>query len=116
MNGNQIRMWLIPLGMVSLGGIAAQALIALAPWRIQLKALVAFALIVVGSIAAGWWHRRMRRHIAEHKSLLCIHCRYPLHGLPETGLCPECGKPYTFTAVRSFWTLGQPTMSTKFPE
>ena len=33
--------------------------------------------------------------IVEAVELSCPACKYPLAGLAQTGLCPECGTPYS---------------------
>ena len=32
----------------------------------------------------------------------CLACRYSLHGLPESGKCPECGRPYDRRDPRTY--------------
>lgn len=34
---------------------------------------------------------------------LCTHCRYDLRGLGDTGLCPECGKPFDIARDAEAW-------------
>jgi hypothetical protein len=40
--------------------------------------------------------------------LLCPACAYDLHGLPEAGLCPECGRSYDKRAMIRDATRGRP--------
>jgi len=32
----------------------------------------------------------------------CPNCGFSLHGLPESGACPECGRSYTRSSARAF--------------
>lgn len=40
------------------------------------------------------WDYRHARLARMHRRFLCYACLYPLHGLAESGSCPECREPY----------------------
>lgn len=40
---------------------------------------------------------------AQHDYYLCIHCGYPLEGLGDDGICPECGNAYDIVSTRGLW-------------
>lgn len=46
---------------------------------------------------------RLKRALKKHGRFLCIRCFYPLRGLPDTGLCPECAEPYTRDQLARLW-------------
>ncbi|CAN5755816.1 hypothetical protein BH11PLA1_BH11PLA1_08350 [soil metagenome] len=50
----------------------------------------------------GMWHSvaRHRRHQREARHTVdrCAVCAYPLDGLPDSGICPECCTPFTKSA------------------
>lgn len=76
--------------------------------RIVMKAL--FPALVL--VSCGWFFLYLRalRMLDQNELLICIHCDYPLKGLPREGNCPECGNHYTFDEVRKHWetTLTKP--------
>jgi len=37
---------------------------------------------------------RTKRKLEPHHWFLCLWCRYPLDGLDDEGVCPECGTGY----------------------
>lgn len=39
--------------------------------------------------------RRLRRRLQRLDYRMCLCCEYDLHDLPDDGVCPECGKPYS---------------------
>ncbi len=44
-----------------------------------------------------------RRFLAPSAAFVCPHCHYPLRGLPDAGLCPECGTPYSRADISAYW-------------
>lgn len=48
--------------------------------------------------------RRLRRLAKRHKGALCFACNYPLAGLPDSGVCPECGVPYDIKYTKEQWS------------
>ena len=47
--------------------------------------------------------RRWRKKAQRLDYHLCVHCAYSLHGLSESGNCPECGSEYTFQGCEIVW-------------
>ncbi len=45
---------------------------------------------------SGYFEPRIEPH--------CDHCGFPLRGLPEEGVCPECGTAYTPTSASRLQT------------
>ena len=39
--------------------------------------------------------------VPAETDILCAHCGYALNGLPQTGLCPECGEPIADSTTAS---------------
>jgi hypothetical protein len=44
----------------------------------------------------------VRNVVKNRKDPFCIHCGYSLLGLPTSGTCPECGRPYLFSLVEEY--------------
>lgn len=50
------------------------------------------------------------RRIARSDGFLCLNCYYDLHGLADSGTCPECGEPYERARLErcwNYWLLSQ---------
>lgn len=70
-------------------------------WRVQSPfelLIVHFVLTLAGTFALvgleSYVLRRKRQSGEVVRSESCPHCRYCLEGLPDAGLCPECGTHY----------------------
>jgi len=50
-----------------------------------------------------YYIRRFERKVRLADYALCLQCGYPLHGLPPSHHCPECGAAYELKAVRRVW-------------
>jgi hypothetical protein len=48
------------------------------------------------------WDALSERVFRARKDPYCIHCGYTLIGLPEEGVCPECGRSYRMIIVQMF--------------
>lgn len=45
------------------------------------------------------------RRIARSDGFLCLNCHYDLHGLPDSGNCPECGESYVRAELERRWNI-----------
>ena len=45
----------------------------------------------------------LRRRLRRNGYRLCPRCEYPLTGLPERHVCPECGRQYEKASVERQW-------------
>ena len=66
-------------------------------WWIGFKWIVMLAALPV--VAAG---NVIRKAAANRKEPFCIHCGYTLTGLPEQGICPECGSTYSRQLIQEY--------------
>ncbi len=78
--------------------LAVAALLALpweprAAWWLLTGHLKILAWVIVLPVAAAG--TAVRAATGLRTDPFCIHCGYDLTGLPEAGVCPECGRPYT---------------------
>lgn len=46
---------------------------------------------------------RVRRLLRRHGRFICLNCLYPLTGLQDSGVCPECNEPYTRERLARLW-------------
>jgi hypothetical protein len=61
------------------------------------------ALSVLASVLARQRKRRFELHLCAEDYLLCPCCYYSLRGLPEDGVCPECGSGYSPQSLKDDW-------------
>lgn len=61
------------------------------------------ALLVTWSFFSGYRHISRLQHAAQHHLFVCPDCEYPLHKLSDPGICPECGRPYSFRKIQAYW-------------
>jgi hypothetical protein len=69
---------------------------------------VPFAIALLLAAAREIAYRLDRRDVTRSGHLLCLDCRYDLSGLPASGICPECARPYDHAHIAECWewTLG----------
>ena len=47
---------------------------------------------------------RLRIKVSAENGRVCPYCKYSLMNLPQTGYCPECGRPCPKDYYLSFWS------------
>lgn len=73
------------------------------PWIwVGLPALL-LAPNAVTIIAVWRGLRRVRSAVGAASGHACTSCLYDLTGLGDTGLCPECGRPFDIVIDRRSW-------------
>lgn len=75
------------------------------PVSIAASALqIAFAIELLRvALVKPMRRRRMRKLLRGHDYAVCLSCRYPLVGLADAGVCPECGTGYDVSETRRCW-------------
>ncbi len=89
-----VSMFLSPIGALALFGPA----VGLFP-LLGLPSVLFFASLVWG----GSISVRNRRKVRRAGYRVCLHCRYLLADLPDSGSCAECGNAYTLEQLRRSW-------------
>lgn len=96
---------LVPyVALACLGFVAIPLVFTFVPPAHRTEGLV--AVVVVGSLSTTTFRLqrfRARRILRAHKFRICARCRYTLDGLPDEGVCPECGENYELTELRRMW-------------
>lgn len=57
----------------------------------------------IAGVVYGVWTNKLVKRAKELGYRVCWHCNYHLRGLPEDGTCPECGKVYMLSDLKSLW-------------
>lgn len=77
--------------------------------------LYVFALVshVVNWQGQRYTFDRLRALLVSRRLEVCLRCGYSVSGIGETGVCPECGRPFELRALRDEWKkilrlLGRP--------
>lgn len=69
--------------------------------------LVCFVPMFIAIIGMAVAQRRIRAKVIAADGRVCIHCVHDLRGLPDQGLCPECGRPVNAVTDRPRWKRAQ---------
>lgn len=70
-----------------------------------LAIVLAIGSILLFIIAFVIRQQRLVRRVAESDGFLCLNCQYDLHGLEDSGECPECGEDYQREDLERRWNL-----------
>jgi hypothetical protein len=84
-------------------------------WWLGLKGII-WALAIPVALLADV----MRRVTSARTEPFCIHCGYALYGLPERGICPECGSGYSRQMIDEYrrdpkWFIARYKAQKKLP-
>jgi len=68
----------------------------------------AFAMLPVAGVLAGvglmrWRTAGLRRDVKRTGGCVCVKCGYCVAELPQSGVCPECGRAYQHRALIEAW-------------
>jgi hypothetical protein len=79
-------------------------------WGGKFGTALSLAIMITISIAYAatlvmWMIARTRgkRIVLASQKRICPGCLYDLRTLEESGLCPECGRPYTPSSLKDAW-------------
>ncbi|MFN7020194.1 MAG: hypothetical protein ACK4WH_02550 [Phycisphaerales bacterium] len=64
---------------------------------------VALCIAVLIGLALRVW--LFTKKIEASDGFLCLNCHYDLHGLPDSGDCPECGEMYERDRLERLWSI-----------
>lgn len=67
-------------------------------WNL-IQCVVLFGIVAFVDVQRRRWNQRLRNVDYE----ACLHCAYPLKGLPDLHRCPECGRAYRLYDVKLRW-------------
>lgn len=59
------------------------------------------AVVVMGTVVLG--ERGLRRCVRRARGKPCLACGHCLDGLGESGVCPECGRPFQLAEDLAVW-------------
>jgi hypothetical protein len=84
-------------------------------WWLGLKGVV-WALAIPVALLADV----VRRVTSAGTDPFCVHCGYALTGLPERGMCPECGSAYSRALIEDYrrdpkWFIARYKMQKNLP-
>lgn len=69
--------------------------------------LLVFVFQFAATALYAFWPRRIRRQVTEelvaNDYLICMTCGYPLGGLSDRYICPECGSSFVPDDVSANW-------------
>lgn len=57
----------------------------------------------------------VRRRLQDYGRFMCLKCRYPLHGLEDSGTCPECRQTYVRARIEKAWLTWEETNNKERP-
>lgn len=80
-------------------------------WQKTAAPIFVFVPIIIGLVTwtailasdLGDLHKKARDKLRREGYKFCARCEYDLATLPDEGLCPECGSPYTRAELEAHW-------------
>ena len=64
---------------------------------------IVFLLAASRRPIAKRWAQSFSAHLKMYRGRVCLNCAYPLEGLPEAHVCPECATPYEMRETLEAW-------------